>query len=236
MGEGKQRPQPPKEHGMRRLIGKRPSAASILALIALFAALGGTSYAAATISGKQVKNGTLTGVDVKNKSLSGADVKDGSITGADVAESRLGQVPSALNAAKASRADNATQAQKATAADTATKADSADTVKDDAITGAKVADRSLSAADFTLANGSPTVDLPSIPANDCAYSLVPTGQDLSGATVSVSAGQGAVFANGGLSLHVAKSNVQTSFRLVACNVTAAAIDPPAGQFDYTAIK
>ena len=52
-----------------------------------------------------------------------------------------------------------------------------------------MADRSLSAADFTLANGSPTVDLPNIPANDCAYALVPTGQNLAGATVSVSAGE-----------------------------------------------
>ncbi len=142
----------------------------------------------------------------------------------------------AAQADKATQADNATQAEKATQADSATKADSADTVKDDAITGAKVADRSLSATDFTVANGSPTLDLPSIPANDCAYVLVPTGQNLSGAAVTVSAGQNAVFANGGLSIHVAKSNVLTAFRLVACNVTAGAIDPAAAEFDYTAIK
>lgn len=212
---------------MRTLIQHRPSVATVLSLIALFAALGGTSYAAATISGKQVKNGTLTGVDVKNRSLSGSDLKNNSLGGGQINESKLGQVPSS---------DKATQADKATTADSATKADSADTVKDDAITGAKVADRSLSAADVAVANGSPTVDLPNIPANDCAYALVPTGQNLSGAAVTVSAGQGGVFANGGLSLHVAKSNIQTSFRLVACNVTAAAIDPAAAEFDYTAIK
>jgi hypothetical protein len=99
-----------------------------------------------------------------------------------------------------------------------------------------VADRSLTAADTTLANGSPTVDLPNIPANDCAYSLVPAGTDLSGATVSVSAGEAAQFASGGLSIHAAKSNVQTSFRLVACNMTAAAINPAAAPFDWTAVK
>ena len=48
---------------------------------------------------------------------------------------------------------------------------------DNAVTGAKVADRSLSAADITLANGSPTVDLPTIPANDCAYVLRATGTE-----------------------------------------------------------
>jgi hypothetical protein len=217
---------------MRKLIHSRPSVATVLSLIALFAALGGTSYAAATISGKQVKNSSLTGADIKNNSIGGADVK----------ESKLGQVPSAakaLLAAKAdqaTKADTATQAQKATQADSATKADSADTVKDDAITGAKVADRSLGAADITVANGSPSVDLPNIPANDCAYALVPTGQNLAGVTVSVSAGESAQFANGGLSIHAAKSNIDTSFRLVACNMTAAAINPAAAPFDYTAIK
>ena len=81
---------------MRKLFNSRPSVATVLSLIALFAALGGTSYAAATISGKQVKNGTLTGADIKNNSVGGADVK----------ESKLGQVPSA---AKALQADKATR-------------------------------------------------------------------------------------------------------------------------------
>ena len=140
---------------MRNLINKRPSVATVLSLIAMFAALGGTSYAAATISGKQVKNNSLTGADIRNNSVGGADVK----------ESKLGQVPSAaksLQADKATTADQATQAQKATTADSAT------TVPDNAITGAKVADRSLGAADVAVANGSPTVDLPSIAANDCS--------------------------------------------------------------------
>ncbi len=205
---------------MRALINKRPSVASVLSIIALFAALGGTSYAAATISGKQVKNGSLTGADIKNNSVGGADVK----------ESKLGKVPSAAKATQATNADQATLAQKATTADSAT------TVPDNSITGAKVADRSLGAADVALANGSPTVDLPSIPANDCAYAVVPAGQNLGGTTVSVSARDGAAFSNGGLSLHAAKSNIQTSFRLVACNMTGVAINPAAAEFDYTAIK
>jgi hypothetical protein len=217
---------------MRSILNKRPSAGTALSIVAIFMAMGGTSYAAAHITSAQVKNGSLTGADIKNNSVGGADVK----------ESKLGQVPKAaqaLQAAKAAQADKAgqaDQAQKAAQADTALKADSADTVKDDSITSSKVADRSLTAADTTLANGSPTVDLPNIPANDCAYSLVPAGTNLNGATVSVSAGESAQFANGGLSIHAAKSNVQTSFRLSACNVTGADINPGPAEFDWTAVK
>ena len=37
--------------------------------LALFAALGGSAYAAVTVTGKNIKNGTITGKDVKNRSL-----------------------------------------------------------------------------------------------------------------------------------------------------------------------
>jgi hypothetical protein len=40
-----------------------------IAYLALFAALGGSAYAAVTVTGKDVKDGTVTGRDVKNRSL-----------------------------------------------------------------------------------------------------------------------------------------------------------------------
>jgi len=40
-----------------------------VAYLALFAALGGSAYAAVTVTGKNIKNGTITGKDVKNRSL-----------------------------------------------------------------------------------------------------------------------------------------------------------------------
>ena len=62
-----------------------------VAYLALFVALGGTSFAAATlITGKNVKNGSLTGADVKNSSLTGTDVKNSSLTGTDVKNKSLG--------------------------------------------------------------------------------------------------------------------------------------------------
>src|SRR4051812_49569105 len=70
---------------LRKLISRRrPTPAMVLALIALVAALGGTSYAALTITGSNVKNSSLTGGDIKNSSLTGGDIQNTSLTGGDV--------------------------------------------------------------------------------------------------------------------------------------------------------
>ena len=55
-----------------------------MATIALFAALAGTSYAAVTISGSNIRNGTLTGADLKDESVKGSDIDNGSLTGSDL--------------------------------------------------------------------------------------------------------------------------------------------------------
>lgn len=47
----------------------RPSPSMIVALVALFVALGGSSYAAITITGKNIKNDSVTGKDVRNRTL-----------------------------------------------------------------------------------------------------------------------------------------------------------------------
>lgn len=68
----------------------RLSYANVVASLALFVALGGTGYAAVTITGKDVKNNSLTGKDIKNSSLGGADVKNGSLLSKDF---KAGQLP-----------------------------------------------------------------------------------------------------------------------------------------------
>ena len=73
---------------MKRFL-RLPSPAMMVALLALFAALAGTSYAAVTITGKNVKNSSLTGSDVKNGSLTGTDVKSRSLSGSDVKDGAL---------------------------------------------------------------------------------------------------------------------------------------------------
>jgi hypothetical protein len=70
--------------------GRRISPSLVISVVALFVALGGTSYAALTITGKNVKNSSLTGADIKNSSLTSSDVKDGSLLSKDF---KAGQLP-----------------------------------------------------------------------------------------------------------------------------------------------
>src|SRR5215204_14562 len=55
----------------RRLLRRHTTA---VAYLALFAALGGSAYAAVSVTGKNIKNGTVTGKDVKNRSLGASDL------------------------------------------------------------------------------------------------------------------------------------------------------------------
>jgi hypothetical protein len=66
------------------------SYANVMATVALFIALGGSSYAALKVTGKNVKNGSLTGKDIKNSSLGTTDVKNKSLLAKDF---KGGQIP-----------------------------------------------------------------------------------------------------------------------------------------------
>lgn len=85
---------------MPRLKIRRPSPAMIVAILALFVALGGTVYAASSINGKLVKKNSLPGNRIKKNTVTGTQVK----------ESTLGQVPSALAAETAKTATTANPA------------------------------------------------------------------------------------------------------------------------------
>jgi uncharacterized protein YjbI with pentapeptide repeats len=64
---------------------------NVVAYLALFVALGGTSaYAANEWTGANIVDGSLTGVDLKDASVAGRDVTDSSLTGADISESLTG--------------------------------------------------------------------------------------------------------------------------------------------------
>jgi hypothetical protein len=56
--------------------------ANVMATFAVFIALGGSSYAALRITGKNVPRDALTGADVKN--LTGKDVRNNTLTGRDI--------------------------------------------------------------------------------------------------------------------------------------------------------
>jgi hypothetical protein len=94
-----------------------PSPAMIVACLALFIALGGTSYAAATLAAnsvgtKQLKKNAVTSAKIKNAAVTATKVKDGTLTGTKLADA-------AITSAK---------------------------IADGSVTGAKIADASVDAA------------------------------------------------------------------------------------------
>jgi len=110
----------------------RRSPALVVACVALFAALGGTVYAAKKIDGRTIrakslpgnrlKPGSVPGNRLKPGALRGSLLAPGSITGIQIDTATLGQVPSAVHA------DNADSARDAETALNAVNAIDAQTV------------------------------------------------------------------------------------------------------------
>jgi hypothetical protein len=69
----------------------RITSSHLIAMLALFVALGGTAGAAGVklITGSGIKNGSLTGVDIKRGSITGKQLRNGSITGLDIRDGTL---------------------------------------------------------------------------------------------------------------------------------------------------
>ena len=106
---------------MQRVLAYRPSLAMVVALLALFVALGGSAFAALSlpkhsVGTKQLKTGAVTGAKlhdnavtsskVKNHSLLAKDFKAGQLPGASASDSgavlsgrvnRLGTANNSLN-------------------------------------------------------------------------------------------------------------------------------------------
>ena len=76
---------------MARILRRRPSPAMVIALIALFIAMGGVSYGVATgsIDGREIKNNTVKSGDLRNNDIRGKDIRTGTIGGSDVASNTL---------------------------------------------------------------------------------------------------------------------------------------------------
>jgi hypothetical protein len=125
---------------LAKLRSHRPRHATFVAYLALFVALGGSSYAAITVTGKNVKNGSLTGKDVKNSSLTTSDVRNRTLLARDF---KRGQLPAGQQGPKG------------------------DPAPTNAITGANVADRSLTTADLAGPAVNAAVSLSGIPNGRC---------------------------------------------------------------------
>ena len=107
---------------MSKGLGRRSPALAI-ACLALFAALGGTVYAANKINGKTVKVktlpgnrlivGSVPGDRLKASSVTGDKLAPGSITGTQINTATLGEVPTAIHADNADSARDAETALNA---------------------------------------------------------------------------------------------------------------------------
>jgi len=87
---------------MRHLLSRRPSAAMVVAIVALVVAMSGSAVAASSL----VSGNSL----IKKNSLSGNRLQNRSVTGNKIKLSTLGTVPSATTATNATNATNAASA------------------------------------------------------------------------------------------------------------------------------
>ena len=104
------------------MLRTRLTYANVVATLALFIALGGTSVAASSL---------ISGSKIKKESIPGNRLKKHTLTSTQVDVAKLGTVPHAASAdaaGHATAADSAGSATHATAADTAGRAADADTL------------------------------------------------------------------------------------------------------------
>jgi hypothetical protein len=203
---------------------RRPSPALVVALLALFVALGGPARAAHLIRGSEIKRNTITSRQIKNHSLSTKDL------------SRR-----AVRSLRITPAGSITEVKLANSAVTSAKLGGA------AVTGAKIAagavgpiqiaDGSLSTADIARFAERFTVSVPAIMPGTC-WSGEPLGlaperahADISGDFVQVT--PGAVWDDKRLTLSSRIAQDGQHFVISICNVaTATPADTPAGVYDF----
>ncbi|HLM08235.1 MAG TPA: hypothetical protein VK307_00895 [Thermoleophilaceae bacterium] len=131
---------------MKRLIGRRPSAAMVVACLSLLMAMGGVGYAAATIDSGDIVNNTVRSRDVLNRALTSKDIRKESLGGGVIKESKLEEVP------RASAADDA-DALGGTPAGGYLQAGA----RGVALAGARIDDSGAVLSWFNRAGGAPTV-------------------------------------------------------------------------------
>lgn len=223
---------------MPSLLKRRPSAALLVALLALFVALGGPAEARRLITGKQVKDRSLETRDLSRKALrrlrttpvasvgerglvdaavTNPKLRDGAVTAVKLAPAAVGSAQLAPGAvgARELRAGVAGPGQ----------------IADGAVSGAKVADGSLDSRDVTRFSGRFRVAVPAVPISDCwsgePVGLAPeqAGADISGDLVLVTPDE--AWPERRLAFTVRNSANRSRFVLAGCNGTptdTAAVD------------
>jgi hypothetical protein len=231
---------------MPSLLKRRPSAALVIASLALFVALGGPAQAARLITGNQVKNRSLQTKDLSRKAVktlrdtprgsvgerklanggvTNAKLRDGAVTAVKVAPATIGGAQLAPGAVggRELRPGAAGSAQ----------------IADGAVNGAKVADGSLDARDTTRFSGRFRVSIPAVAEHDCwsgePVGLAPEqlGADISSDLAIVT--PDASWPERSLAFTVRLSSNRSRFVLAGCNVSRTATAPVEVGFRYVVI-
>ncbi len=129
---------------MRKLRFNRPSPAMVVAVLALFVALGGTA-AAVKIGSNKIKRGAVKRSKIHNTAVNAAKLANGAVDKDKLAKHAVSSSKLGQGAVKTGKlADGAVTTEK---------------IADDAVTGAKVDDGSLGLAKVArvVANANPTV-------------------------------------------------------------------------------
>lgn len=74
---------------MDSLIPRRPRHATVVAYLALFVALGGSSYAALKVGSGQIADNGVRSKDIRNNDVRGRDIRRGTLGSSDVADGSL---------------------------------------------------------------------------------------------------------------------------------------------------
>ena len=76
-------------HAAVALLRRRPHHATLVAYLALFVALGGSSYAAVRIGSPQIVDNSVRSRDIRNNDIRSTDIHDGSLLAADFKAGQL---------------------------------------------------------------------------------------------------------------------------------------------------
>jgi hypothetical protein len=117
---------------MKSLLGRRPSPALMIALIALFVSLSGVSYGVASgfIDSREIKNNEVRSLDIRNNEIRTRDLRNNEVRGIDIRNSTIQSRDIAINAVRGEdvREDTLQKVPSALLADTATSATTAGSV------------------------------------------------------------------------------------------------------------
>ena len=205
---------------------RRPSLATVLALVALFVALGGPAQAARLIGSPQIKDRSIKERDINRRAVRSLKTpRDGGVTASKLARGAVG------SAALADRSIGTL--------DLAPSAVGGAEIRAGAIDASDIADGSLQAQDLGPFHGRFSVNVPNIDADEC-WSAEPTGlaPEAAGADISqdlIVVTPGAAWPDDQLSFTASSSGNRGRFVLTACNPTTTQVNGFMGGFRYLVI-